>query len=124
MHENDINKNADGSRPHKGPLKGLEWALLFAAQHGNIPLVESLLEAGADLETGGKVALEVAAALGYTELVTTLLEAGVRPVDDASKFATWRAAAANGHKATVKVLIDWSDRPRPSSNSGTPRLQP
>jgi hypothetical protein len=50
-----------------------------------------------------------------------LLEAGANPRDESSPVAAWRLAAMNGHKDTVKALVERTDRqPRPPSQPPQP----
>jgi uncharacterized protein len=57
-------------------------ALICAASHGDLDVVQTLLDAGADVELTDnppETALRLAAAFGYPEIVDLLVSAGARP---------------------------------------------
>ncbi|KAF8435898.1 ankyrin repeat-containing domain protein [Terfezia claveryi] len=79
--------------------------------HGHTPVVQVLLEEGADLVScnWGAQALNVAAQNGYSEIVQCLLDKGVNvdAVDPSkSDYTPLLWAASRGHTDAVKVLLD------------------
>jgi len=101
--------------------QALNWALFLAAYDGKTEIVKALLDAGADVHAGDEHALEIAVLHGHTETAMALLEAGANPRDESSPVAAWRLAAMNGHKDTVKALVERTDRqPRPPSQPPQP----
>lgn len=86
-------------------------ALQLAVMHGHTPVVQVLLEEGADLVSynWGAQALNVAAQNGYSEIVQCLLDKGVNvdAVDpNKSDYTPLLWAASRGHTDAVKVLVD------------------
>jgi ankyrin repeat protein len=86
-----------------------------AVQQGDVPAVRRLLAAGADPERGeaesGKSPLHFAAAVGRTDLVTLLIEAGARPdTPDHWGSPPLVEAATNGHLEVVRALLQHGAR--------------
>jgi ankyrin repeat protein len=77
-------------------------ALMYAANHGHISTVETLLNAKAQVNTSGKkfwkdeTALNFAAAHGHSTITKLLLDAGAH-VNDSSKINAPLAEAVNAH---------------------------
>ncbi|MBK9171364.1 MAG: ankyrin repeat domain-containing protein [Bryobacterales bacterium] len=79
----------------------------FAAQAGNSDMVDILLKAGADPNSGGRMtALSSAAIVGHTTVVKQLIKAGAR-VD----MTTARLTRDRGHKQTARILFAELCRP-------------
>ena len=86
-------------------------ALQLAVMHGHTPVVQALLEEGADLVScnWGAEALNVAAQNGYSEIIQCLLDKGVSvdAVDPSNcDYTPLSWAASRGHTDAVKVLLD------------------
>ena len=94
-----------------------EWLrvpLEHAVARGNLDLVKTLLEAGADGSAGwrgcrGRTLLDAAAVGGNPVVVTALLEAGAQPdvnvVSISSKRSSLYAATVSGHEEVARRLI-------------------
>lgn len=79
-----------------------------AAQLGHLALVQALLAAGADIEGGAKPALYCAAEHRHDPVVNFLIEAGAdanQPCDGHGKTPIMAAAAA-GHVGVIGLLLD------------------
>ncbi len=92
----------------------IDTQLMLTAREGsNSPRIRTLLNAGADANTTnrrGHAVLIYSAALGDTETVQALIEAGAQ-IDrsNTQERETWTPlmyAARGGHKATVRVLLE------------------
>ncbi|CAG9983012.1 unnamed protein product [Clonostachys byssicola] len=102
-----------------------ESALRRAAESGHASIVQALIAAGTepDADDGaGLKALHHAAEKNHHEVVRVLLEAGVNPLTPKTKSEPWTGciprpgtrgdtplmyACRNGHKETVKVLLEF-----------------
>ena len=80
----------------------LNSRLIAASEDGESGVVQLLLEAGADANAWGTMALGSAAYHGHCEVVKLLLESGadVHAMDDLMD-------AVDGHPEVVKILTDW-----------------
>jgi pectate lyase len=89
----------------------LPLTLQEAATSGDIALVRSLVDVGADLDfsnDGNKTALQLAAMNGHKEIVELLLVKGAR-IDDQKSYPGRTAldyAVEKGHKDVVELLIN------------------
>ena len=77
--------------------KTIDKAILHAAHHGKLPVVEFLANRGATLDG----ALSVAASEGHTEVCKLLVEKGARRLSTALLNA-----AGHGHAETCEALVD------------------
>jgi uncharacterized protein len=86
-----------------------ESELHAAAWSGDLPLVSSLLEAGADpnwKDSIGETALFGAAAWGHASVVTYLISRGAEVnIQEQSGLTPLHWAASHGNAATVQALI-------------------
>ena len=87
-------------------------ALAVAAGAGELPVVEWLLERGADATLAspfsGRTALHAACAEGHIDVVLRLLQAGADPTRrDARGLSPGELAAANHHLDVVRELLAW-----------------
>jgi len=83
--------------------------LIQAAQDGNLPAVQTLLEEGADVnakDTYGFTALMTAAQKGHTEIVKLLLEKGADVNARNTSGTALCAALRGGHTDIVKLLLE------------------
>jgi hypothetical protein len=90
-------------------------ALQLAARHGQIGVMEKLLQHGADINAspsrgeGVRTALQAAAGAGHLEIVNRLLEVkadvNAKPAETGGRTAL-QAAAESGHLYTVLCLLD------------------
>jgi ankyrin repeat protein len=83
-------------------------ALLIAAARGRTPLVQLLLEKGADarsLDTDGKNGLMWAAVNGHAETVSLLLKAGVDPSAKDGEGKTAAALAREAKRVNIEELL-------------------
>ena len=80
----------------------LDAQLVSASEDGESGVVQLLLEAGADANAWGNMALGSAVYHGHCEVVKLLLESGadVHAMDDLMD-------AVDGHPEVVKILTDW-----------------
>ncbi|KAL5003060.1 ankyrin repeat-containing domain protein [Aspergillus recurvatus] len=85
-------------------------ALIYAAQHGNLTVVQRMIELGADIDAtdpDAYTALDCAASEGHAEIVRYLLGKGA-----GHRFTSERpctslcAAAAAGHTDVVRIFLD------------------
>ncbi|KAL4985275.1 ankyrin repeat-containing domain protein [Aspergillus falconensis] len=85
-------------------------ALIYAAQHGNLTVVQRMIELGADIDAtdpDAYTALDCAASEGHADIVRYLLDKGAR-----HRFTPERpctplcAAAAAGHTDVVRIFLD------------------
>ncbi|KAL4819547.1 ankyrin repeat-containing domain protein [Aspergillus spinulosporus] len=85
-------------------------ALVYAAQHGNLTVVQRMIELGADVNATNPdayTALDCAASEGHADITRYLLQMGAR-----HRFTVERpctplcAAAAAGHKDLVRIFLD------------------
>jgi ankyrin repeat protein len=101
-----------GTEPNGGPsgfpdsYSPLQWA----AQHGNIELMQLLLDAGADTERrdfNGDRPLQWAARAGQAGSIMLLVAAGspVNSADDRYGVSPLHLAARSGYPAAVRILI-------------------
>lgn len=86
-------------------------ALMTAINRNNLPLVEELIQAGADvneLDGNQDAPLVMASYKGYDKIVKALLEAGadVTAVDPGMKATALHAAAYAGRTEAAKLLIE------------------
>ncbi|KAI5782081.1 hypothetical protein DFH27DRAFT_579715 [Peziza echinospora] len=91
-------------------VRFLDRALRLAAENGYGPIVEMLLERGADIEARGRIwqtALSLAAANGHADVARLLVGRGANIEAEDGRFGltpvTW--AASRGHEAAVELLI-------------------
>ena len=87
-------------------------ALAVASGAGELPVVEWLLERGADATLAspfsGRTALHAACAEGHIDVVLRLLQAGADPTRrDARGLSPGELAAANHHLDVVRELLAW-----------------
>ena len=83
----------------------LNTAFVLAASKGYNAIMHELLKAGADIHANRDAALVLAAEAGLTETVDYLLLRGA----DRQNLVALRKAAQNGHRDTIRVLMQWSD---------------
>lgn len=103
--------------------------LHFAAESGNRPMVQLLIERGADLRAvnaDGDEAIGLAAWEGRTETIRALLDAGV-PLDapvphEGDRLTLLHAAASNSRTETVQLLLDRGADPNEHSDDGNSAL--
>ncbi len=84
--------------------------LVNAAMHGNVQRVKELLKKGADVNTrvNENTAVGLAAAMGNSEIVKILCDAGTDLSQrDASGWAPLTVASAKGHIEVMKVLLEY-----------------
>jgi ankyrin repeat protein len=99
---------AHGANPNVSVYASDSSVLQFAAVTGQAEIVDLLIAHGADLTAYGAASLNVAAGKGETDIVRSLLNAGVdanaaRGYDDQSAM---HMAAAGNHPETIKLLIE------------------
>ena len=104
---NLIAQGADPAAAHGDGMTGLHWA----ARHGDVEIVELLLEAGSDVEArtrlGGHTPLHVASRSAREAVVRALLEAGADATAVTSTGATaLHFAAGSGAAPAVAALLD------------------
>lgn len=90
--------------------QGSDSLLHTAAEHGQLSIIELLLQSGAKLDAmdpQGRTALHRAALRGHTAAATALVTAGadIYTCDNASKTPL-HLAAQNGHQDTVEALVE------------------
>uniref|UniRef100_A0A182W197 Uncharacterized protein n=1 Tax=Anopheles minimus TaxID=112268 RepID=A0A182W197_9DIPT len=114
---------AGASPDHVTPFLGSAPILCIAAHEGILPMVNLLLEFGADVEqtnSQGCTSLILASARGHCDVVRQLVAAGsfLGQTDTSQRCALVHAAIA-GRLQVVKYLVacDWI--PRPASNDVT-----
>ena len=106
-----INTNTNTNNTSHAELpktrKLLNEGLVEASQRGDTELVQQLLEAGADVNVGGCLALDRAAYHGHTEVVKMLIKAGanVYARDDIALEA--EGNPFHGSDEIVRMLTDW-----------------
>lgn len=95
-------------------------ALAQAAESGQLEIVRSLLDAGADPDHGGVTTpLEAAVVEGHAEIAQILIKAGAdvnRAVEDG--FTPLMTAAATGDLLLVEALLGAGARPRKTNDEG------
>lgn len=97
---------AKATDPEKLTAKG-ENALMMAAFRGYRPLVELLLERGAEVNKPGWTPLHYAATNGHLEIVALLLEHSAYIDAESPRKATpLMMAARHGHAQVVRLLLD------------------
>lgn len=87
---------------------GHDTALAWASEHGWLPIVRALLDAGADPHGPDDqvTPLTVAARQGWQDIVRALLEAGADPsVSHDDRFTPLTEASARGDLELVKILV-------------------
>ncbi|KAL4978317.1 ankyrin repeat-containing domain protein [Aspergillus desertorum] len=107
-------------------------ALVQAAQHGNLTIVQRMIELGADIDATNPdayTALDCAASEGHADIVRCLLEKGARHRFTSDRPCTpLGAAAAAGHTDVIRIFLDHhdaepekqqDDQSTPSPNLGT-----
>jgi len=99
-----------------------DWLPLgAAARQGHREVVELLMDAGADLETGylGWTPLNVAANSGHVDVVRYLLDKGADMEHRSeSGWTPLKSAACNGHTATVTLLLQRGADVRAAADRG------
>ena len=96
-----------------GAARGKGFTLMHvAAESGNIPALQALLEAGADINAesfGQRTALHWAAANGQTEAVAWLLDHGAKHSGDRERVFPLQAAIRAGHMACAAEIYERLD---------------
>ncbi|KAK0150675.1 Ankyrin repeat family A protein 2 [Merluccius polli] len=96
--------------------------LMWAAAHGQIAVVEFLLQNGADpnlLAKGRESALSLACSKGYTDIVKMLIDCGVDVNEyDWNGGAPLLYAVHGNHVRCVEILLDSGSDPTMESDSG------
>jgi hypothetical protein len=110
-----------GRLDDRGPQR--EPALNLAAEHGLVPVVEALLEAGANPNVAtrgsGAFPLYFAASQGESEIVGKLLAAGADPNQKTDiGFTALIEAAQWGDPGMVRLLLEAGADPRPRTSGG------
>ncbi|MGE5193222.1 MAG: ankyrin repeat domain-containing protein [Deltaproteobacteria bacterium] len=82
-----------------------ETPLTSAAKRGDVPIVEALIEAGADVHAGGRPPLAWAAEEGNVETIAALLKQGAGENKNHLNQALF-SAAVRGPTAAVKLLLE------------------
>ena len=99
---------------------GVSW-LLVAADNGQVELVQSLLESGADAhlkDDEGCTALYKATQKGHTAIVDLLLAHGADPnIQDNDGFAPLHLASESGQNDIVKLLLQHHANPNLTNTS-------
>ncbi|XP_076009468.1 CARD- and ANK-domain containing inflammasome adapter protein [Genypterus blacodes] len=100
-----------------------ETLLHVAAEHGDLSIIEFLLDRGARLDlqdSKGQTALHRAASRGHTEAVRALLKAGapIYTMDEQGKTPV-HLAAEDEHLDTVKALVEEETRSSKSQTQDT-----
>ena len=91
--------------------EGVEIPVLIGASlHGRLNVIESLIQAGADInkaKNNGYTALMVASEKGHAAIVEALIQAGA-DIDKAANngYTALMFAHHAGHSAIVKLLLD------------------
>lgn len=104
------------------------WTPLYAAVHGNHPvLINLLLEAGADLRKqakNGATILHMASDYGHSDCIGVLLDAGfeVNARDEDGKTAL-HIAADKGNTGAIRVLLEYGADPLLENSRGRTALQ-
>jgi hypothetical protein len=107
QHSKGINMGTSPS-PQEEKQNTLDKRMVIAAYNRDVETVKNLIDQGANPYAcnSGVSPLCGASEEGHTEIVQTLLEAGVNPnVADGRGYYPLDRAASNGHVDTVKVLI-------------------
>ena len=96
--------------------------LTYAAQQGNIEIVNALIEAGADVNERNHsrsilTALHQAADSGQVEVVKALLEAGAYMGMTAVGGTPLHLAARKGHTEIVKAMLEAGGNPNIRTNN-------
>ena len=81
----------------------LSQKLSIFARLGDLPIVQLLLESGADITTDDNLAIRTASGNGHVEVVKLLLAAGADVTTDDN--LALRAASMTGHVEVVKLLL-------------------
>lgn len=94
-------------------------ALMFAALHGELPVVKTLVARGAEVNKTGWTPLHWAAANGHAEVVRYLLERhAYLDAESPNQTTPLMMAARQLHPTTVRLLIDEGADPTPRNQSG------
>lgn len=94
-------------------------ALMFAALHGELPVVKALIARGAEVNKTGWTPLHWAAANGHAEIVRHLLEHHAYIDAESPNLTTpLMMAARQMHPTTVRLLIDEGADPTPRNQAG------
>jgi len=83
---------------------GGENALKYASKDGNLPIVQYLVENGADIQIDNNAAFRAASENGHLSVVQYLVEKGA-DIHAKNDYA-FRIASARGHLSVVKYLMD------------------
>jgi ankyrin repeat protein len=94
-------------------------ALMFAALHGELPLVEYLVSRKAEVNKTGWTPLHFAAANGHADVIRFLLEHHAY-IDAESPNGTTplMMAARQGHPTSARLLVDEGADPTPRNQAG------
>ncbi|KFX91129.1 hypothetical protein O988_07900 [Pseudogymnoascus sp. VKM F-3808] len=107
----EIEKRAIENNVGKGKIKE-GTALQLAAKKGNEQLLRLLLQAGANVNSGGGGydgdALQMAASNGNEQVVQLLLDAGANAESEATDYSRsgLQVAANYGHEQVIQLLLD------------------
>ena len=106
-----INKKGVNARAFTSTAERREVSLLYvAALKGNIEIIQTLLDCGADINcatSDGATPLHAAASAGHSEAIKTLLNNGANIDCTASDGATpLHFAAAKGHVEATETLLE------------------
>lgn len=94
-------------------------ALMFAALHGELPVVKALIARGAEVNKTGWTPLHWAAANGHAEVVRHLLERHAYiDAESPNQTTPLMMAARQLHPTTVRLLIDEGADPTVRNQSG------
>jgi ankyrin repeat protein len=94
-------------------------ALMGAALHGELPIVQYLLSRKAEVNRQGWTALHYAAANGHADVVRLLLdEHAYIDAESPNRTTPLMMAVRQGHPTVVRLLIDEGADPTPRNDAG------